>query len=175
MALLEDAEGIALFRHYLKAKLSSEVLDLYIDIQLFKHQSLLSINKGEILALAQCILDKYLKDGEGNEANIDEEVRAGVRENVMKGTVDQHTFDEVEMECLDLLCMDCFMGFRHTESYAKYTAKKGHPMRSSSASLTDYMKKHIFTHKRAHSDSQRNMRLYFDILKQEKSLRKKKE
>ncbi len=56
--------------------------------------------------------------------NIDENYRVSVQKALETSTLAHTSFDMIQAQVFDLLCTDCFMGFRHTEIYISYKMQK---------------------------------------------------
>lgn len=117
--LLQDPAGTNLFRTYLKSAYASEVLNLWVDIQLYKQIT----EHDKLVKKGQFIFEKYLKDGE-SEVNIDESQRDVVKLALDNDNLELTTFDNIQTHVFDLLWTDCFMGFRHTDTYHNYLLQK---------------------------------------------------
>lgn len=117
--LLLDPNGTNLFRTYLKGAYASEVLNLWVEIQLYKQIQ----EHDKLVKKAQFIYEKYLGDGE-SEVNIDENQRKVVKLALDSDNLEITTFDNIQALVFDLLWTDCFMGFRHTQTYSNYIMQK---------------------------------------------------
>jgi hypothetical protein len=121
--LLTDPDGTNLFRAYLKGAYASEVLNLWIDIQLYKKLG----EHDKLRRKGQFIYEKYCAQEGENEVNIDESLRVAVKRAIDQDTLEGTTFDLIQNQVFDLLWTDCFMGFRHTDSYTNYITQKNKP------------------------------------------------
>lgn len=117
--LLTDPDGTNLFRTYLKGAYASEVLNLWIEIQLYKKLG----EQDKLQKKGQFIYEKYCKEGE-SEVNIDESLRVAVKTALDNNSLELTTFDNIQTQVFDLLWTDCFMGFRHTDTYTNYLLQK---------------------------------------------------
>ena len=118
--LLKDPDGTNLFRAYLKGAYASEVLNLWIEIQLYKNIG----EQEKMQKKGQYIYDKYCCREGACEVNLDESLRVAVKMALDNSTLQQTTFNNIQTHVFDLLWTDCFMGFRHTDVYSKYITQR---------------------------------------------------
>lgn len=71
----------------------------------------------------QFIYEKYCNEGEC-EVNIDESLRVAVKAALDTDSLEHTTFDNIQTHVFDLLWTDCFMAFRHTETYTNYLTER---------------------------------------------------
>jgi hypothetical protein len=118
--LLTDPDGTNLFRAYLKGAYASEVLNLWVEIQLYKKLA----EHDKLRKKGQFIYEKYCCSKCECEVNIDESHRLAVKAAIDNNCLECTTFDNIQSQVFDLLWTDCFMGFRHTETYSNYIIQK---------------------------------------------------
>lgn len=120
LELLQDPEGTNLFREYLKSAYAAEVLNLWVEIQLYKSLE----EPKQMQEKGQEIYDKYCTEGEASEVNLDEHLRLCLKQSLDDNNMECTTFDIIHTHVFDLLVTDCFMGFRRTDSYLKYKTQR---------------------------------------------------
>jgi len=160
LELLKDPEGTNLFREFLHTTYASEVLNMWIDIEIFKQLD----DTQKMQEKGQYIFDKYCRHGEKAEVNIDENLKTDIKDKLDRNEVGPGMFDGVQGFVFDLLCTDCFMGFRHANSYVTFKATRAAADKKSG--FAEYLKKlNIMGNRKSLTDSEQNLRTYFEQMK----------
>jgi len=162
--VLHDKEGCISFKQYLKNACAGEVLNFWIEVELFKKIE----RPEEIISKAKFIFDKYLEFGTETEINVDEKSRVVVKKILDDGNVfDTTLFDKIQQQAFDLLSSDCFLGFKHSDIYKQHSERPKKPVKPRSG-LSNVVHKTLTmrnNNRRQLTDSQKIMREYFDKLK----------
>lgn len=183
--VLHDKEGCTAFKQYLKNACAAEVLNFWIEVELYKKIH----NFEELSSKAHHLFNKYLEFGTETEINVDERSRVVVKEVLQTGNgIDTKLFDKVQQQAFDLLCSDCFLGFKHSDLYKQYIEQSSmyqlvstphsailnpnaylsiqeRPTKLSGLSSVVHKTFTLRSNRRQLTDSQRIMRDYFDKMK----------
>jgi len=121
MMVLRDPKGCIQFRRYLKMVIASEILDFWIEIELFRQKEWMG-NEEMIKSLQ--IYNKYCYSSSLHAINIPDKMRRTIRENISNQHCHLHMFDETQQYIYNLLALDCFLKFRESEQYRCYKGVK---------------------------------------------------
>jgi len=163
LEVLRDPVGCTLFRAFLKTVVASEVLDFWIEIELFRS---LDVNDRERTAKAMFVFQKYCSPSSDHAINIPERMRSTLKNYVDNQRFDRLMFDETQEYVYGMLCLDCFLRFKQSEMYNNYKGNSGHILKKNSVTVLAALDRVRSRRERKSTCSQENLMLYTKHMKQ---------
>jgi len=173
ITVLRDPKGCVQFRLYLKMVIACEILDFWIEIELFRNRESMG-NEERQKSLE--IYHKYCRTSSMHAINIPDKMRKTIKKFMHNQIYNTHMFDEAQQYIYNLLALDCFMRFKDSDFYRIYKGAKvnGSKNNVSQSIYTMALFDHIRTKKeRRITNSTENLILYVNSLKKPAKKEKK--
>ncbi|XP_052406621.1 axin-1 isoform X3 [Carassius gibelio] len=124
-SLLDDQDGIHLFRTFLKQEECADLLDFWFACSGFRKQEANEGNE-KMLKLAKAIYKKYILDNNGIVSRqIKPATKSFIRDCVMKLHIDPAMFDQAQTEIQTMMEENTYPLFLKSDIYLEYTRTGG--------------------------------------------------
>lgn len=125
-SLLDDQDGIQLFRNFLKQEDCADVLDFWFACSGFRKQDTGEGNEEKKLKLAKAIYKKYILDSNGIVSRqIKPATKSFIKDCVMKLHIDPAMFDQAQTEIQAVMEENTYPLFLKSDIYLEYTRTGG--------------------------------------------------
>ncbi|XP_027029664.1 axin-1 isoform X1 [Tachysurus fulvidraco] len=125
-SLLDDQDGIQLFRTFLKQEECADVLDFWFACSGFRKQDTGEGNEEKKLKLAKAIYKKYILDSNGIVSRqIKPATKSFIKDCVMKLHIDPAMFDQAQTEIQAVMEENTYPLFLKSDIYLEYTRTGG--------------------------------------------------
>ncbi|XP_034046032.1 axin-1 isoform X2 [Thalassophryne amazonica] len=125
-SLLDDQDGIHLFRTFLKQEECADMLDFWFACSGFRKLEANESNEEKKLKLAKAIYKKYILDNNGIVSRqIKPATKCFIRDCVMKSHVDLAMFDQAQTEIQTMMEENTYPLFLKSDIYLEYTRTGG--------------------------------------------------
>lgn len=125
-SLLDDQDGIHLFRTFLKQEDCADVLDFWFACSGFRKQDTGEGNEEKKLKLAKAIYKKYILDSNGIVSRqIKPATKSFIKDCVMKLHIDPAMFDQAQTEIQAVMEENTYPLFLKSDIYLEYTRTGG--------------------------------------------------
>ncbi|XP_043945409.1 axin-1 isoform X2 [Protopterus annectens] len=125
-SLLDDQDGINLFRTFLKQEDCSDLLDFWFACSGFRKLEPNDSNEEKRLKLAKAIFKKYILDSNGIVSRqIKPATKTFIRDSVMRQQIDPAMFDQAQMEIQSMMEENTYPVFLKSDIYLEYTRTGG--------------------------------------------------
>lgn len=125
-SLLDDQDGIHLFRTFLKQEDCADVLDFWFACSGFRKQDAGDGNEEKKLKLAKAIYKKYILDSNGIVSRqIKPATKSFIKDCVMKLHIDPAMFDQAQTEIQTVMEENTYPLFLKSDIYLEYTRTGG--------------------------------------------------
>lgn len=115
--LLEDGEGVKLFKQFLDQEQNSNCLEFYFACQGLK--LIPASDEVRIQSLVKLIYKKYIK---GNQLALKSEIKKIIAEKLKNGgeAIEQHIFNDAQREIEQIIKTDAYPQFLKSDTYLQY-------------------------------------------------------
>uniref|UniRef100_A0A8C2WPZ7 Axin-1 n=1 Tax=Cyclopterus lumpus TaxID=8103 RepID=A0A8C2WPZ7_CYCLU len=125
-SLLDDQEGIHLFRMFLKQEECGDVLDFWFACSGFRKLEAIEGNEEKKVKLAKAIYKKYILDNNGIVSRqIKPATKSFIKDCVMKLHIDPAMFDQAQTEIQTTMEENTYPIFLKSDIYLEYTRTGG--------------------------------------------------
>ncbi|XP_064318100.1 axin-1 isoform X2 [Phalacrocorax carbo] len=125
-SLLDDQDGINLFRTFLKQEDCADLLDFWFACSGFRKLELCTSNEEKRLKLAKAIYKKYILDNNGIVSRqIKPATKSFIKDCVMKLQIDPDMFDQAQTEIQCMIEDNTYPLFLKSDIYLEYTRTGG--------------------------------------------------
>ncbi|CAJ1076076.1 axin-1 [Xyrichtys novacula] len=125
-SLLDDQDGILLFRTFLKQEECADMLDFWFACSGFRKLEANENNEERKLKLAKAIYRKYILDNNGIVSRqIKPATKSFIKDCVMKLQIDPAMFDQAQTEIQTMLEETTYPSFLKSDIYLEYTRTGG--------------------------------------------------
>ncbi|XP_077172370.1 axin-1 isoform X3 [Paroedura picta] len=125
-SLLDDQDGINLFRTFLKQEGCADLLDFWFACSGFRKLEPSDTNEEKRLKLAKAIYKKYILDNNGIVSRqIKPATKSFIRDCVMKLLIDPAMFDQAQTEIQSMIEENTYPLFLKSDIYLEYTRTGG--------------------------------------------------
>ncbi|XP_068434854.1 axin-1 [Clinocottus analis] len=125
-SLLDDQEGILLFRMFLKQEECGDVLDFWFACSGFRKLEAIEGNEEKKVKLAKAIYKKYILDNNGIVSRqIKPATKSFIKDCVMKLHIDPAMFDQAQTEIQTMMEESTYPLFLKSDIYLEYTRTGG--------------------------------------------------
>uniref|UniRef100_A0ABM5EZG7 Axin-1 n=1 Tax=Pogona vitticeps TaxID=103695 RepID=A0ABM5EZG7_9SAUR len=125
-SLLDDQDGINLFRTFLKQEGCGDLLDFWFACSGFRKLEPCDANEEKRLKLAKAIYKKYILDGNGIVSRqIKPATKSFIKDCVVKQLIDPAMFDQAQMEIQSVMEENTYPLFLKSDIYLEYTRTGG--------------------------------------------------
>ncbi|XP_055046267.1 axin-1 isoform X2 [Misgurnus anguillicaudatus] len=125
-SLLDDQDGIHLFRTFLKQEGCADMLDFWFACSGFRKQETNEGNEEKMLKLAKAIYKKYILDNNGIVSRqIKPATKSFIKDCVMKLHIDPAMFDQAQTEIQTMMEENTYPLFLKSDIYLEYTRTGG--------------------------------------------------
>lgn len=125
-SLLDDQDGIHLFRTFLKQESCADMLDFWFACSGFRKQETNEGNEEKMLKLAKAIYKKYILDNNGIVSRqIKPATKSFIKDCVMKLHIDPAMFDQAQTEIQTMMEENTYPLFLKSDIYLEYTRTGG--------------------------------------------------
>lgn len=125
-SLLDDQDGIHLFRTFLKQEECADMLDFWFACSGFRKQETNEGNEEKMLKLAKAIYKKYILDNNGIVSRqIKPATKSFIKDCVMKLHIDPAMFDQAQTEIQTMMEENTYPLFLKSDIYLEYTRTGG--------------------------------------------------
>ncbi|XP_061455932.1 axin-1 isoform X2 [Rhineura floridana] len=125
-SLLDDQDGINLFRTFLKQENCADLLDFWFACSGFRKLELCDSNEEKRLKLAKAIYKKYILDNNGIVSRqIKPATKSFIKDCVMKQLIDPAMFDQAQTEIQSMIEENTYPLFLKSDIYLEYTRTGG--------------------------------------------------
>ncbi|KAI7803460.1 axin-1 isoform X2 [Triplophysa rosa] len=125
-SLLDDQDGIHLFRTFLKQEECADMLDFWFACSGFRKQETKEGNEEKMLKLAKAIYKKYILDNNGIVSRqIKPATKSFIKDCVMKLHIDPAMFDQAQTEIQTMIEENTYPLFLKSDIYLEYTRTGG--------------------------------------------------
>nr|XP_033770320.1 axin-1 [Geotrypetes seraphini]XP_033770321.1 axin-1 [Geotrypetes seraphini]XP_033770322.1 axin-1 [Geotrypetes seraphini] len=132
-SLLDDQDGINLFRAFLKQEECADLLDFWFACSGFRKLEPCDANEEKRLKLAKAIFKKYILDNNGIVSRqIKPATKCFIRDCVMKQQIDPVMFDQAQTEIQSMMEENTYPVFLKSDIYLEYTRTGGESPKVSS-------------------------------------------
>jgi len=171
--VLRDPKGCVQFRLYLKMVIACEILDFWIEIELFRARE--SMGNEERQKSLQ-IYHKYCRPSSMHAINIPDKTRKTIKNYMRNQIYHTHMFDEAQQHIYNLLALDPFVRFKESDFYRLYKGQKS--VNNSKLNTSSVYSMAFFDHVRTRKEkrttnSTENLILYVNSLKKQTKKEKK--
>ncbi|XP_054849284.1 axin-1 isoform X2 [Eublepharis macularius] len=125
-SLLDDQDGINLFRTFLKQEDCADLLDFWFACSGFRKLEPSDSNEEKRLKLAKAIYKKYILDNNGIVSRqIKPATKSFIKDCVMKQLIDPAIFDQAQTEIQSMIEENTYPLFLKSDIYLEYTRTGG--------------------------------------------------
>ncbi|XP_069502875.1 axin-1 isoform X2 [Ambystoma mexicanum] len=125
-SLLDDQDGINLFRTFLKQEDCADLLDFWFACTGFRKQGPGASNEDKRLKLSKAIYKKYILDNNGIVSRqIKPATKCFIRDCVMRQQIDAAMFDQAQTEIQSMMEDNTYPVFLKSDIYLEYTRTGG--------------------------------------------------
>ncbi|XP_062999124.1 axin-1 isoform X2 [Elgaria multicarinata webbii] len=125
-SLLDDQDGINLFRTFLKQENCADLLDFWFACSGFRKLEPCDSNEEKRLKLAKAIYKKYILDNNGIVSRqIKPATKSFIKDCVMKQLIDPAMFDQAQTEIQSMIEENTYPLFLKSDIYLEYTRTGG--------------------------------------------------
>ncbi|XP_030592596.1 axin-1 isoform X2 [Archocentrus centrarchus] len=125
-SLLDDQDGIQLFRTFLKQEECADMLDFWFACSGFRKLEANEINEEKKVKLSKLIYKKYILDNNGIVSRqIKPATKSFIRDCVMKLHIDPAMFDQAQTEIQTMMEENTYPLFLKSDIYLEYTRTGG--------------------------------------------------
>ncbi|XP_027141464.1 axin-1 isoform X2 [Larimichthys crocea] len=125
-SLLDDQDGIHLFRTFLKQEECADMLDFWFACSGFRKLEANEINEEKKVKLAKAIYKKYILDNNGIVSRqIKPATKSFIKDCVMKLHIDPAMFDQAQTEIQTMMEENTYPLFLKSDIYLEYTRTGG--------------------------------------------------
>ncbi|KAH0632082.1 hypothetical protein JD844_020145 [Phrynosoma platyrhinos] len=125
-SLLDDQDGIHLFRTFLKQEGCADLLDFWFACSGFRKLEPCESNEEKRLKLAKAIYKKYVLDGQGIVSRqIKPATKSFIKDCVLKQLIDPAVFDQAQTEIQSAIEENSYPLFLKSDIYLEYTRTGG--------------------------------------------------
>ncbi|XP_053132725.1 axin-1 isoform X2 [Hemicordylus capensis] len=125
-SLLDDQDGINLFRTFLKQEECSDLLDFWFACTGFRKLEPCNANEEKRLKLAKAIYKKYILDNNGIVSRqIKPATKSFIKDCVVKQLIDPAMFDQAQTEIQSMIEENTYPLFLKSDIYLAYTRTGG--------------------------------------------------
>ncbi|XP_048350509.1 axin-1 isoform X1 [Sphaerodactylus townsendi] len=125
-SLLDDQDGINLFRTFLKQEGCADLLDFWFACSGFRKLEPLDSNEEKRLKLAKAIYKKYILDNNGIVSRqIKPATKSFIKDCVMKQFIDSAMFDQAQTDIQAMIEENTYPLFLKSDIYLEYTRTGG--------------------------------------------------
>ncbi|XP_042293866.1 axin-1 isoform X2 [Sceloporus undulatus] len=125
-SLLDDQDGIHLFRTFLKQEGCADLLDFWFACSGFRKLEPCESNEEKRLKLAKAIYKKYVLDGQGIVSRqIKPATKSFIKDCVLKQLIDPAVFDQAQTEIQSTIEENSYPLFLKSDIYLEYTRTGG--------------------------------------------------
>ncbi|XP_056144151.1 axin-1 [Lampris incognitus] len=125
-SLLDDQDGIHLFRTFLKQEKCADMLDFWFACSGFRKLEANETNEEKKLKLAKAIYKKYILDSNGIVSRqIKPPTKCFIKDCVMKLHIDPAMFDQAQTEIQSMMEENTYPLFLKSDIYLEYTRTGG--------------------------------------------------
>ncbi|XP_028561113.2 axin-1 isoform X2 [Podarcis muralis] len=125
-SLLDDQDGINLFRTFLKQEDCADLLDFWFACSGFRKLEPCDSNEEKRLKLAKAIYKKYILDNNGIVSRqIKPATKSFIKDCVMKQLIDPAMFDQAQTEIQSMIEENTYPLFLKSDIYLEYTRTGG--------------------------------------------------
>ncbi|KAM3827189.1 axin-1 isoform 3-T4 [Vipera latastei] len=125
-SLLDDQDGIHLFRTFLKQESCVDLLDFWFACSGFRKLAPCDSNEEKRLKLAKAIYKKYILDNNGIVSRqVKPATKSFIKDCVLKQLIDPAMFDQAQMEIQSMIEENTYPLFLKSDIYLEYTRTGG--------------------------------------------------
>ncbi|XP_066496867.1 axin-1 isoform X3 [Tiliqua scincoides] len=125
-SLLDDQDGINLFRTFLKQEACADLLDFWFACSGFRRLEPCDANEEKRLKLAKAIYKKYVLDSNGIVSRqIKPATKSFIKDCVLKQLIDPAMFDQAQTEIQSMIEENTYPLFLKSDIYLEYTRTGG--------------------------------------------------
>lgn len=127
--LLDDSEGIRLFKQFLDQEQCSNQLSFYFACRGFKLVD--PSDTGKVISLAKLIYRKYIK---GDTLKLNPDTKREIADKIKQNVVDQHLLNRAQQEVYTCMEGDTYPLFLKSDLYVQYVQNGGESPKTSNTS-----------------------------------------
>ncbi|XP_032086368.1 axin-1 isoform X1 [Thamnophis elegans] len=125
-SLLDDQDGIHLFRTFLKHESCADLLDFWFACSGFRKLAPCDSKEEKRLKLAKAIYKKYILDNNGIVSQqVKPATKSFIKDSVLKQLIDPAMFDQAQMEIQSMIEENTYPLFLKSDIYLEYTRTGG--------------------------------------------------